>query len=926
MVEHLSPLHEPLGELDSDSNDASLELMWPLDIALAALGGLVIYTVVTRLDAADPRILYNPLTYAVLVPFGVVGLSLLLRNIASRFVRRSLQLGFLLSIGIHLMLLLAAFNWMILAPFWPQPTAGVQSVRAPLRKTVPDYLFTRSDRPQQQPDWSRPVDAKTTARKLLEPDRPLPPIEAVDTRLEMPRDEPRLESEDSPALTPRKFTETAPPMLSESAAELSRRMMSPPLEPQPITPVDVPELPAAATAAAATLERATARETPQASSTSGASLALLSRPSPTDLPQLSPEVTSPVPNVPAPRQRELPRLGVLADAPQPQLRRRREVRNSPAGATPATPTLSIARESPDAWRTFSERTAAIKPTNNSAGANLQPAASLGSGAPSDDLFEPASAVAPLTRAAQPLSGLPNVSAGGEALSTPQRRQVVGLDRVAPGVLGGPTVTVPQLGTNEGGQGNENGPATTADRDRLPADSAAEVAARSTSGVDAGALPAARNAPSLALDAPLGTGGLSADPARRIGFPLMDSVPQIASVDFGSRPRKRRDLGGPVAPAGSEVAGLRPFDRRSLRTSGAAAPTPAGMVGPQTEEAIERGLSYLAERQNRDGSWSLQGHGEEVLMQSDTAATGLCLLAFQGAGYTHKQHQYADTVARGIEFLVRIQRTNGDLYQRENKLSDRNAWLYSHGIASLALCEAYGMTRDLELRQPAQAAINFIAYSQDPRGGGWRYEPRVSSDTSVTGWMMMALKSGELAGLKVPERSYQGIEKWVNLAQEGTNQAARYRYNPLAPDTDEQRHGWNVTHTMTAVGLLARLYLGWERSRTEMQRGADYLAESPPAIGSRRDAQRDTYYWYYATQVMFHMGGDHWEQWNAKLNPILVSSQEKQGPNAGSWDPVAPVADRWARYAGRIYVTSMNLLSLEVYYRHLPIYEETAGAP
>jgi hypothetical protein len=359
------------------------------------------------------------------------------------------------------------------------------------------------------------------------------------------------------------------------------------------------------------------------------------------------------------------------------------------------------------------------------------------------------------------------------------------------------------------------------------------------------------------------------------------------------------------------------------SGGPAAAAAASLVGPETEEAIELGLAYLAERQNENGSWSLQGHGEEVMMQSDTAATGLCLLAFQGAGYTHKEHQYADTVSRGIEFLLRTQRTNGDLYQRENKVSDKNAWLYSHGIAALALCEAYGMTRDPELRRPAQKSLDFIALSQDPRDGGWRYQPRRGSDTSVTGWMMMALKSGELAGLDVPEKTYLGIRNWLRLAQESPAAAARYRYNPRARDDEIQGHGLRVSHTMTAVGLLARLYLGWSREREEMQQGAAYLAERLPRVGTPRENERDTYYWYYATQVMFHMGGATWEQWNGALKPILLSSQLREGPETGSWDPVDPVPDRWARYAGRIYVTTMNLLSLEVYYRHLPIYEETA---
>ena len=163
-----------------------------------------------------------------------------------------------------------------------------------------------------------------------------------------------------------------------------------------------------------------------------------------------------------------------------------------------------------------------------------------------------------------------------------------------------------------------------------------------------------------------------------------------------------------------------------------APSPPGLGGPATEEAIERGLAYLASVQKDDGSWSLQGHGDPVLLRSDTAATGLCLLAFQGAGYTHQQHQYAATVSKGLKFLIDNQKTNGDLYKSENEVSDRNVAFYSHGISALAMSEAYGMTQDPELREAAQMALSYIVETQHRKRGGWRYTPQVSSDTSVTG--------------------------------------------------------------------------------------------------------------------------------------------------------------------------------------------------
>jgi hypothetical protein len=233
-----------------------------------------------------------------------------------------------------------------------------------------------------------------------------------------------------------------------------------------------------------------------------------------------------------------------------------------------------------------------------------------------------------------------------------------------------------------------------------------------------------------------------------------------------------------------------------------------------------------------------------------------------------------------------------------------------------------MTHDPKLKDPAQKALDFIVATQDPKRGGWRYQPGIESDTSVTGWMMMALKSGELAGLRVPRATYDHISRWLDTAQGTGDERILYRYNPFAPDTDTQRHGRTATPTMSAVGLLMRLYSGWNRQHPSMIAGAEYLRKNLPAIGTSREPLRDTYYWYYGTQVMFHMGGELWDEWNGQLHPLLIESQIKQGDSAGSWSPRSPIPDRWAPHAGRLYVTTMNLLSLEVTYRHLPLYVET----
>ena len=427
---------------------------------------------------------------------------------------------------------------------------------------------------------------------------------------------------------------------------------------------------------------------------------------------------------------------------------------------------------------------------------------------------------------------------------------------------------------------------------------------------------------VSIEAPDGPGGLGVDYSPEVGLNTRQARADSVEVHVRTARFDRKTTGGLPAMSTAAIVPTESFAARGERRAGGA-PAGRGSPPPQTEEAIEMGLKFLARYQSDNGSWSLQAIPEETVLVSDTGATALSLLAFQGAGYHHREHQYKDVVRNGLNYLLTSQKEDGDLFVPLDNNSNRSVWLYSHSLATIALCEAYGMTQDPELREPAQRAIDFIVASQHEERGGWRYSPGVGSDTSVTGWMMMALKSGELAGLTVPKETYSNIDKWLTRAQQSPTQPHLYRYNPYAPDTPEQRHGRVASKTMTSVGLLMRLYSGWKRDNPNFVRGADFLRQNPPALGTAREPQRDTYYWYYATQVMFHMGGDYWKEWNSRLHPLLVNTQIKQGPLAGSWDPRGPVPDRWGAQAGRIYVTTMNLLSLEVYYRHLPLYEDTA---
>ncbi len=260
------------------------------------------------------------------------------------------------------------------------------------------------------------------------------------------------------------------------------------------------------------------------------------------------------------------------------------------------------------------------------------------------------------------------------------------------------------------------------------------------------------------------------------------------------------------------------------------------------------LKWLSLHQERDGGWNFdhtrgpckgQCSHPGMVPPARNAATAMALLPFLGAGQTHKEGQYKDTVERGLVYLIRSMKVANGM----GDLSDAGGKLYAHGMASIALCEAYAMTNDSQLLQPAQFALNFIAYAQDPVGGGWRYEPKQAGDTSVLGWQLMACKSGHMAYLKVPRRTILGASKFLDFVQEANGSQYGYTVPGAAPAT-------------TSVGLLCRMYLGWKHDEPALQAGVEYLHQIGPSD--------NMYYNYYATQVLRHYGGPYWDEWNSQV--------------------------------------------------------------
>lgn len=418
--------------------------------------------------------------------------------------------------------------------------------------------------------------------------------------------------------------------------------------------------------------------------------------------------------------------------------------------------------------------------------------------------------------------------------------------------------------------------------------------------------------SNASDRPTETAGQKTPKASDVGGSR--SATADVSVQMALR-RVDRGVGGASGPRPNDSAA--PIPRRlgdgqqlpavyQLRVAADRVPVAQRHGGnAQTEAAVEAALQWLAENQSTDGRWNaaLFGAGLENKVfghdrrgagaDADTGITGLALLAFLGAGHSHLEGKYRLNVQHGLEFLLRSQQANGNLAGDARQF----AIMYCHGMATLALSEAYALSGDPRLRTFVDRAVEYTVNAQHRSGGGWRYQPGDEGDMSQFGWQVMALKSAELGGVEVPARTVAGMERFLTNASSGT-------YGGLA----SYRRGERPSATMTAEALTCRYFLKLATDEMAVREAASFISQEIPS-----DGKANLYLWYYGTLAMYHVQGDQWETWNAALQHQLLSRQRTEGQHVGSWDPDTV----WGGYGGRVYSTAMAALCLEVYYRYLP---------
>jgi len=332
-------------------------------------------------------------------------------------------------------------------------------------------------------------------------------------------------------------------------------------------------------------------------------------------------------------------------------------------------------------------------------------------------------------------------------------------------------------------------------------------------------------------------------------------------------------------------------------------------------SLQFALKWLATHQEYDGHWDAVKYSASV--KTDTAVSAFALLTFLGAGHTERAGEYKDNVRRAVAWLKSKQSADGCIWDTTDDGAHHRRVGYPCAIATLALAEAAGMANVPETRAAAQKAIDYCTQiHQSGAGGsgyekgGWRYAAKEPGDLSVTGWFIMALKSAKVAGLHVPPSAFEGAIKFLDSVEvkdgdsgSGYGIASHYKYRP------NEEHAQSV-HRLSAIGNLARQFLGWKKE--ELEASVEWFVNKGgvPVYGANGE-QTDLYYWYYGSMCVFQQGGELFKRWNEAMKSALIPSQCVQGDDRGSWSPAGEFCGEW----GRVGQTALSALCLEVYYRY-----------
>lgn len=313
-------------------------------------------------------------------------------------------------------------------------------------------------------------------------------------------------------------------------------------------------------------------------------------------------------------------------------------------------------------------------------------------------------------------------------------------------------------------------------------------------------------------------------------------------------------------------------------------TAGELIKPAAQQAIDKGLAWLASRQIDDGSFKSSGFGRNA------AVVALAGMSFLSGGHTPGRGEYGQHVSRCLSYILKSADDSGFISIRD---ATSHGPMYDHGFATLFLAEVYGMTLDMEVRDTLEAAVKLIVGTQNS-DGGWRYQPKAfEADISVTICQIMALRAARNAGIHVPNET---IDRCIDYVKRSQNADGGFMY---------MLSGGPSRFPRSAAGVVA-LYSAGIYEGEEIKKGLEYLMQHLP---KSEDFSRDThamYGHYYAVQAMWQAGGDYWKKWYPAIQELLVKQQQKDG----SW-PDLICAE---------YGTAMATIILQMPNNYLPIFQ------
>jgi hypothetical protein len=328
---------------------------------------------------------------------------------------------------------------------------------------------------------------------------------------------------------------------------------------------------------------------------------------------------------------------------------------------------------------------------------------------------------------------------------------------------------------------------------------------------------------------------------------------------------------------------------------ARADLPAPTVDASTEAVIKSSLKFLASRQSPGGSWSSPGNNYMA------AITGYVLIAFMASGQLPGEGEYGQTCSRAVSFLLDCVRPDGYIAAPTGESN-----MYNHGIATIALGEVYGQTRDASIRPKLERAVKLIIACQNAQGG-WRYQPRIAdADISVTVLQVVALRVARNSGLDVPQAT---IDRAVDFVKSCSDEGSGgFGYQP------QSRRGPGFARTAAAIYSLqvCGLY-----DDPMVKRGSDYLDHEMDKFKDGTKGQYFTYGNFYAAPAQYMIGGDTWANWYNNMKAILLTPRiMNQTPDgANFWKPLGgdgPVNE--------VYATAVYTTILAMPYGYLPLYQ------